>query len=177
MSGSRPNPDSFLAELVASFTRPADTNAYAAGDLVANSTTAGSVVPIRFVRSSIGEGGLMIRKLRMRKSTASLTNASFRLFLFSAAPVPTAGDNANFTTSNLSASNGAANFLGRYDITMDQAFSDGAWGRGGNVQGDDMPLTIPNGQDLHGLLQASAAYAPGSAEVFAFILEAFRWSR
>jgi hypothetical protein len=28
----------------ASFTRPADTTAYASGDLVANSTTAGSVV-------------------------------------------------------------------------------------------------------------------------------------
>jgi hypothetical protein len=32
----------------ARFTRPSDTTAYASGDLVANSTTAGSVVPMSF---------------------------------------------------------------------------------------------------------------------------------
>ena len=31
-----------------SFTRPGDTTPYASGDLVANSTTAGSVVPLTF---------------------------------------------------------------------------------------------------------------------------------
>jgi hypothetical protein len=41
-----------------SFTRPADATAYASGDIVANSVTAGSVVPLNFpnVSNGIGQG-------------------------------------------------------------------------------------------------------------------------
>lgn len=44
---------------IVSFTRPADTTAYASGDLVANSTTAGSVVApvVRPVHSAGGWPG------------------------------------------------------------------------------------------------------------------------
>jgi hypothetical protein len=73
----------FTARPSATFTRPADTNVYASGDLVANSTTAGSVAPMAFTigRDALGKGG-MVRRVRLRKSGTSITNASFRLHLY-----------------------------------------------------------------------------------------------
>jgi hypothetical protein len=71
-----------LIERVASFTRPADTTTYASGDLVANNTTAGSVVPLTFtaVTRSAGDS-VRIERARINTSNALLTNASFRLHL------------------------------------------------------------------------------------------------
>jgi hypothetical protein len=71
------------ALISASFTRPADTTAYASGDLVANSTTAGSVAPLTFsnvVRVN-GAGGL-VRRAKLRKTGTSTTNASFRIHFY-----------------------------------------------------------------------------------------------
>jgi hypothetical protein len=49
-----------IAVVSASFTRPADTNAYAAGDLVANSVTAGSVIPMTFAVARAADKGFMV---------------------------------------------------------------------------------------------------------------------
>ena len=57
-----------------SFTRPANTTQYAANDLVANSTTAGSVVPLSFPTNQIRLQGI-IRRVRLYKSAASATAA------------------------------------------------------------------------------------------------------
>jgi hypothetical protein len=77
----------------ASFTRPANTTAYADGDLVANSATAASVVPLTFTTSRVvGQG--TIARVRLYKSNPSATNANFTLHLFTSDPgVPTNGDN------------------------------------------------------------------------------------
>ena len=61
---------SFISIATASFTRPADTTAYASGDLVANSTTAGSVIPMTFVIRPENRGS-MIRRARIKKSGTS----------------------------------------------------------------------------------------------------------
>jgi len=45
----------------ASFTRPANTTAYADGDLVANSATAASVVPLTFTSSRVVGHGTIAR--------------------------------------------------------------------------------------------------------------------
>ena len=67
----------FTARLSASLTRPADTNAYALGDLVADSTTAGAVTPLSFSvgRDGTGKGGLgkfstSISSFRRSRSTS-----------------------------------------------------------------------------------------------------------
>ena len=109
----------------ASFTRPGDTTAYASGDLVANSTTAGSVVAPVFTigRSASGFGQqFRIDRIKISKSTVTTTNASFRVHLYRIAPTVANGDNSAFSTS------GAANDLGFYDVIVDQAFTDGATG-------------------------------------------------
>src|SRR6185503_21341848 len=102
------------------FTRPGDTTAYASGDLVANSVTAGSVVPLAF--TNIGNGPyrtVQIRRVRISKSTTGVTNAQFRVHLFNALPAVTSGDNAAIVISV-----GAAIYIGQVDITMNQSFTD-----------------------------------------------------
>ena len=143
----------------ASFTRPGDTTAYASGDLVANSTTAGSVVPLSFSR---GAGGVQFQlaRLKLHKSGTSVTLAQFRIHLFKASPTVANGDNAAFSTSQV------ANSLGSFDVTMTQAFTDGA------------AVFISTGANdivsdaLYALIEARAAYAPGNAEVFTLSIEA-----
>lgn len=149
----------------ASFTRPADTTAYSSGDLVANSTTAGSVTPMQFTVGRIAGGSGMIRRLRLKKSDATLSGASFRLHLYNAAPTPSNGDNGAWLT------NGLANYIGSLDVTMDRAFTDGATGTGIPTAGAEVNFLLPSGQIVYGLLEARAAYTPVSGETFTALLE------
>jgi len=148
------------------FTRPGDTTAYASGDLVANSVTAGSVVPLAF--TNIGNGPyrtVQIRRVRISKSTTGVTNAQFRVHLFNALPAVTSGDNAAIVISV-----GAAIYIGQVDITMNQSFTDG-----GSGQATTEINTNPGSSStIYGLVEARAAYAPGNAEVFTVGLEVFQ---
>ena len=149
----------------ANFTRPADTTAYASGDLVANSTTAGSVTPMQFTVARVAAGSGMIRRARLRKTGTGVTNASFRLHLYTASPTPANGDNGAWST------NQAANYLGALDVTVDKAFTDGAAGNGVPSSGSEINFALSSGQLVFGLLEARGAYAPANAEVFTLSLE------
>lgn len=146
----------------ASFTRPADTTAYASGDLVANSTTVGSVVPLTFANCTRGSGrSAQIRRVRISKTGTSITNTTVRVHLFNVLPtVATNGDNGAITIAT-----GAAGYLGAVDVVINQAFNDGAAGA----------LTTEinvNNLTLYGLLEARGAWTPASAEVITVTLEA-----
>jgi hypothetical protein len=148
--------------IIGSFTRPGDTTAYGSGDLIANSTTAASVVPIAFTHS-----GGVISDLRIRKSTNVTTNANVRLWLFSlfegqAAPTVTNGDNGALAFSS------EAGLIGRLTAASMEAIGAGAWARMAiDDGGTNYPrYVIPAGVRLIGFLEARAAYGPGSAEVF-----------
>lgn len=161
------NSDSFnVANPSASFTRPADTTAYASGDLVANSTTAGSVVPMSFTAARVSAGGFRVRRARIKKSDATLTNAQFRLHLYGADPSAstgiTNGDGAAWLTKH-------ANYIGSIDITVDKAFSDSS--AGSAAPAATLHVTLASGQTVWGLLEARAAYVPVSAESFTVALE------
>lgn len=152
----------------ATFTRPADTTAYASGDLVANSTTAGSVVPMTLTVARVAAGGFIIRRLRLRKSGTSLTNASFRVHLFTAAPgTITNGDNGAFSVS------GVADYIGSVDITMTRAFTDGAFGDGG-IAMPEFNVKLASGTTIRALIEARAAYTPASGETFTVRCEALQ---
>jgi hypothetical protein len=147
-----------------SFTRPADTTAYASGDIVANSTTAGSVVPLNFANCSLGIGRAMqVRRVRIGKSGVGVTNASFRLHLFNVLPTVSSGDNAA-----ISIATGMAKYLGSVDVTVGQAFGDGA---AGQAVTEVNCHPVGSASNLYGLLEARGAYTPGSAEVFTIYLE------
>ena len=150
----------------ANFTRPSDTTQYASGDLVANSTTAGSVAAMQFTVARIAGGSGMIRRARLRKSGTSVTNAAFRLHLYRVTPATiTNGDNGAWSTS------GNADYMGAIDVTVDRAFTDGASGNGVPMTGNEINFDLTSGQIIYGLLEARGAYTPANAEVFTVELE------
>lgn len=148
----------------ANFTRPADTTAYASGDTVANSTTAGSVTPLTLTAARIAAGTFMVHRLKLHKSGTSVTNAVFRAHMFKASPTSASGDNAAISMT------GVANYLGYVDIVIDQAFTDGAAGFSSLAMSDTI-VSLASGQSLFALLEARAAYTPISAEVFTLTAE------
>lgn len=149
------------------FTRPADTTAYASGDLVANSTTAGSVTALGLSLSGSYSQGVQIRRVKLAKSGTSTANASFRVHLFKAAPTTvTNGDNGVFSVS------GVADYIGQCDVTVGQAFTDGACGHGIPNTGTDATISLTSSTTkVFALLEARAAYTPSSGETFTLTLE------
>lgn len=149
-----------MTSVSASFTRPADVTAYASGDLAANSTTAGSVAALTFSDVARGEAThSRVRRVRISKSGTGVANASFRLHLYTTLTITCAnGDNGAFSTDQAGA------YLGSIDVTVGQAFTDGAQGAA---------TTEINGKsrNLYGLLEVRGAYTPASAEVFTVTLE------
>jgi len=158
-----------IANPSANFTRPSDTTQYASGDLVANSTTAGSVTPMSF---STTWWNFRIKRCVLTRSQATATNASFRLHLFSATTTVTNGDNAAFVPATSSAI-----WLGFLDLPVANAYAFTNIGvnpgyvldNAGNFAHEiGIALAVPT---LYGLIEARAAYTPASAEVFTVNLE------
>lgn len=151
-------------------TRPNDTTAYAVGDLVANSTTAGSVTAIELASAVRAAGGVsQVRRVRIRKSGTSTTSAQFRVHLFSASPGVANGDNGTFSPSTI------ANWIGSLDVNIDRAGVDGAIGAGVPMVGGEVTFTIASGTSLYALLEARAAYTPSANETFTLIAEIYRF--
>jgi hypothetical protein len=148
----------------ATFIRPANTTAYASGDLVANSTTAGSVTALSLALARVTAGSFSITRVRLRKSGTILTNAAFRVHFYTAAPTATNGDNGVWLTT------GATGYRGSIDVTMDRAFSDGAAGLAAPTT--ELDIRLASGTDIFALLEARAAYTPVSGETFGLMVEA-----
>lgn len=150
-----------ILELSTNFTRPSDTTAYTSGDLVANSTTAGSVTPMTF---NIGYGqAFKIYQARIKFNSATVTNGKFLIHLYGSSPTCTNGDNGAWLTTESS-------YLGNIaiDNTL-QTFSDNSKGIGTYVNtAVEVPLIAIGDQNwkFYGLLAATAAYTPTSAEIF-----------
>lgn len=146
------------------FTRPANTTAYGANELVANSETAGSVVPIKL---PLGAGGFKIHTMILSKSDETdVANADFDLNLYATGTEPTtaAGDNAAWTV----ASTPFDGYLGEYDFPIMVAASDDAFTI---LKVGDTGMTEPivgyiPGVYLYGFLQTDGAYSPASSETF-----------
>lgn len=158
-----------IALVTGTVTLPAGTPSYSIGDLVANSAVAGSVVPIalNLGRLASGSGATgMLRRLRLRKTGTSITNASFRLHFYRHCTITCAnGDDGAFSTDQ------AANYVGKVDVTMDQAFTDGASGNGVPAVGNEINFAQ---QAYDVLIEARAAYTRAAGEVFSIEVEVHR---
>lgn len=153
-----------LNTISGSFTRPNDTTAYASGDLVANSTTAGSVTPISLALTNPAQVQTIIKRIRLMKSGTTATNGQFRVHFYGASPTVANGDNGAWS------SNKAANYFGSIDVTV-IAFTDGCTGTGAATAGAEMQITLTSGRTLYCLLEARAAYTPAAQEVFTLYAE------
>jgi len=150
----------------AAFTRPADTTAYASNDLVANSTTAGSVTPLVFDAPD-GTSWSQFVAARIEMSDKTTTNAAFDLHLFEISPTVANGDNGAFS---IAAAGAAVGWLGKVSVTVN-----GLAGATTGKTGIAAATAIPGSAKarIYGLLVATAAYTPASAEVFTVTLYNF----
>lgn len=147
----------------ANFTRPNDTTQYGSGDLVANSTTPGSVVPMTLTLANPAQNQTCVKRVRLMKSGTTSTNAQFRVHFYGASPAVTNGDNGAWLSSK------AANYFGSIDVTL-AAFSDGCAAAGAATAGAEIQIN-PVGGAFYCLLEARAAYTPSAQEVFTLKVE------
>lgn len=146
------------------FNRPADTTAYASGDLVANNVTAGSVTPISAAAARVNAGTGVIRRIRFSTSKTGLVGTeTFRVHLFKLSPTVTNGDNGAFVAAGLTAV-----ALGYTDVIMNHVYSDGAKG----FTATDIVFDANGGtQNIYALIEVRNAYTPLSGETFTLALE------
>jgi len=140
----------------AAFTRPADSTAYAAQDVVSNSTSAPAVLTFAGAARANGGSGLILSARHLKNST---TLASYRLHLYRVAPTAI-NDNAQFTLLYAN----RANRVGFID------FSHATGGTGSDSTSAlstfvNLPLVCDAASvSLFGILVATAAYTPTSGE-------------
>lgn len=142
----------------ASFTRPANTTAYAAGDHV--STTAGAALDFALLQSHEGAG--RIESVLLRKSTTTTTAASFTLHIYATT------DNLTVAADNAAQTLADDDWLGAVALDLSsgaQALSTGLAER----IALSAPIYFNRGvatRSIYGILVATGTYTPGSAEVF-----------
>lgn len=147
----------------AEFTRPADTTAYAAGDVVSNSTTAGAALHFPDIMRD-NEQGIVLRAFAIKSGTG-VTTSSLRLYLFNQDP-GTVNDNAAFSLSYANRAKLVTSLL----IPDFKAIGSSAWSE--FYPSLILPVTSADGQsgDLWGVLVAEGAYTPASGEQFSVTL-------
>jgi len=165
--GARVQAGNNTVNAVASITRSANTTAYATGQLVANNTLNTSVTPIALTAARVAGGSGVIRKVRLSKTSTNIANAAFRVHFFGTAPTINSGDGATISLT------GVASYLGSSDITMDRAWTDGAWGATDTGM-TDISFKLASGTTIYAFIEARAAYTPTSAEVFSLTIEALQ---
>lgn len=142
----------------ASFTRPADITAYAAQDVVSNSTTAPAVLTFSSAGRANGGSGIILSARHMKSSTG-VSGATYRLHLYKVAPTAQ-NDNAQFAMLYAN----RTNRIGYIDFTHQTA------GTGSDSSAAlstilNLPFVCDAGSSsLFGILTVTSAYTPTSGE-------------
>lgn len=154
----------------AGLTRPANTTAYASGELVCGATCAPlPVIAGRNAFTSSGSG--VISKVMLVKSGATTTNAQFNVFLYAASPTfpGTLADQSAYVGPYL-ADITAGNYIGVAVCTNFSPTSDASPAEFSVCQLDAISSTIwhyrTSGKAVYATIEATAAYVPASAEKF-----------
>lgn len=155
---------SVITNPTSTLTRPADTTAYASGDLVASSTTAGSIVVPSFAITN-SAGGAIIPRVRLTTNKTSGWGIAVTVNLWSTAPTYTNGDNGAYAVAT-----GAAGWLCSFAITLMQ-YADGATGFGSPSVGNACIAKLASGTAIYWDLQVGAAATPASGQTFTLTAE------
>ena len=146
-----------------SFSRPANTTAYVAGDAVSNSATDGLVGAMRWIMER--DATLLLERLRLTTSDTGFADVAVRAWIFSGSPQADGGvvgaDNEAFSSKR-------GNFLGTMSGIL-FTFSDGA---AGILTPDDGSRIIhfPS-SNIFALLETLSAATPLSGSTFKGVLE------
>lgn len=154
-----------------SFTRPTDTTAYAASDLIANDVDAADVVPLSWTIPGLKATGGIIEILGafIRKTTVTFAAFDVKLELFNATPTfVTAGDNSGYGTV---VATGSAAWIGHLDLVGASLVNTHRSAAAAAALMRPITTNVPFyarmvSRTMYGLLQARNSYAPGNAEVF-----------
>lgn len=109
-----------IIQLTSSFVRPADATAYAAGDEISNSATAGSVVRPTFNLSGFTRGLILAAGIDVTPASGNVvvTAFNFQMMLFKTPDVPAAvGDNITHPITGVQRRASIGTFV----------YDDGAW--------------------------------------------------
>lgn len=152
------NPNSTL-------TLPSTTTAYSAGQLIANSATAGSVtVP------SFSFTGSIIPRLRLSINDTTSTawgGVGIQVDLWSAPPTVANGDRGAFSPAT-----GTANHLGSFTCTMSPEYGDGAFAECAPSIGSAVIPKLASGSSIYWTLQTtSASGVTGASKTFTLTAE------
>jgi hypothetical protein len=153
--------------IATSIARPADTTAYAAGDVVGPITTPAIQTLAGAARSQGGTGRIVAATLETNNAT--VTNGTFRVHIFNASFTP-AADNAAFAGQH---TNRAA-YQGYFDfniVVADSASAEGAIAqlRASLDVDNGLPLDFEcasGNTSLYAVVVALAAYVPASGQIF-----------
>jgi hypothetical protein len=156
-----------------SFARPADTIAYAIGDLIANSTTAGSVTPLSWTGATIsgngGSGEIVGVEIEFGTDTVAHT---VRVHFFTFAPTVSGGDNTAITLSNWQRT--ASNYyLGFIDVALQTSANIAGGGAIGQTVNTALPYKLASGDTIYGLKESQTAYNPANAATY-YVTPRFR---
>ncbi len=146
------------------FTRPADTTAYAAGDVVADSTT---VPTIMVFKNVVRNGSAVLQHAMLICSANVATKPDMELWLFDTAPAAVA-DNAAFNPSD-------AELQRLVAIIPFPTASFKVGGANSACQASNIGIPLngitPTQTDLYGVYVVRNAYVPTSGEVFDTLLK------
>lgn len=161
-SGAITNPTSTL-------TVPATTTAYTAGQLIASSATAGSVVVPSFAIAN-SAGGAIITRLRLTSNDATSTAwgaQQIQIDLWSAAPTFTNGDRGAFAVAT-----GAAGHLASFSCTMSAELGDGLYSECTPLFGTSAIIKLASGTSAFWTLKATTGSGvTGASKVFTVAAE------
>lgn len=146
-------------------TRVSDANAYLAQDLVATSTTAGSVVVPTITASRFSAGAFRVSGLRLSTNkTSGMDTIQLKVRLWTTAPTYTNGDNGVYAVAT-----GAAGYVGSAIFALEQ-WADGAVAVSPPNELAEFLGALASGTTLAWDVQTLNAFTPASAQTFTLTL-------
>lgn len=157
------------AAATATFTTPSGATAYSSGQLIANSATAGSVVPLSFtVCTGTGTSG-MVRRVRVKTPDTGFAGQSVRVHLYSASPTVNNGDHAAWLSTE-------STYIGYFDVALTSHFSNAEKGFGVPHLGSEANFECAaSTQVIYGLIEARGAITPQGAKLMTVTLEVLEY--
>jgi hypothetical protein len=150
--------------VTATKTRPANTTAYGAEDVISENASSGTAWTFSNVVHTAGGSGTIVGAIALDDDTGRTQVLS--LYLFNATPSSNLNDNGA-NTGVLAAD--AAAYLGR--IEFDALTDNGAFSESRAMPGlaNELPVpfvTASGSKDLYGILITEGAFTPSSGEIF-----------
>lgn len=133
----------------ASMTTLSGAKTYSAGQLIANSTTAGNVVPLTFLNACRVPGGTeAARRVRYYTTDTGFAGKQVALKLYTDSPTVQAGDGGAYLSNR-------SGFKGTYSLTLSDHFTDAEGGAAVADVGDITYACAAGSTTMYGLVVAN----------------------